>query len=646
MVGLKKYFNFAFVNGMLCILAVSHITNFNNIINMKRLSFIALFTLVAMLLMPNLMAQTVQEVKTIKNFSRSNYEIPAFSNRYFMVDKLSDGSFVITPYERKKYLLLPVNDAAPFSVLKFRDYEKVVFSIDIHLTNTDNYYYVPVDLEQYRDYKEFKVIFSSVTENDLFWKYLKAADDLSEVATANYLLHHSLNNEWNGRLLSLFYRDGKYHLYYQTSKYGNTSQHISVGHSVSNDLFSWQSQPLLMPFDNKFYANGIAAFSFKDHMNNYLSMLFSASDGGTKSFPFFAQCTENGNNIQDIVEAHMPNDGILRLFKVIRKPNGKNFILVAADESKICFYSSENLFDWEPYSCFENPLFKSAPIENVDLVSLPVANAATSKWVMIVSLKRTDNIASTVYYMVGDFNGKDFIPALGNSEFLKFDDGASLSLLKTLDGEGADNSIALGWLDNSVDKKLSGIADFNNACTLPLHLFLYEKEGKYMLGANPLPLPNKVKNTKADVAFKSKKIKDQLVLDKFVKSDANAYDINFSLQKADSKMLEFRLYNSFNEIIIFNFDMVRNQLVVDRVKSGVKAFESFAQQDDPVQFDFDKLADVRIVIDNKIMEIYINGGRCVATYDINTIHPFENAMFISRDGKSIVKNLSIHALKR
>ena len=130
-----------------------------------------------------------------------------------------------------------------------------------------------------------------------------------------------------------------------------------------------------------------------------------------------------------------------------------------------------------------------------------------------------------------------------------------------------------------------------------------------MLGANPLPLPNKVKNTKADVAFKSKKIKDQLVLDKFVKSDANAYDINFSLQKGDSKMLEFRLYNSFNEIIIFNFDMVRNQLVVDRVKSGVKAFESFAQQDDPVQFDFDKLADVRIVIDNKIMEIYINGGR-------------------------------------
>lgn len=90
MVGLKKYFNFAFVNGMLCILAVSHITNFNNIINMKRLSFIALFTLVAMLLMPNLMAQTVQEVKTIKNFSRRNYEVPAFSNRYFMVDKLSD----------------------------------------------------------------------------------------------------------------------------------------------------------------------------------------------------------------------------------------------------------------------------------------------------------------------------------------------------------------------------------------------------------------------------------------------------------------------------------------------------------------------------------------------------------------------------
>ena len=59
---------------------------------MKRISLISFFVLVAMMLLPNLEAQSIQELRNSRKFNRQDYEIPAYSNRYVMVDKLPDGS--------------------------------------------------------------------------------------------------------------------------------------------------------------------------------------------------------------------------------------------------------------------------------------------------------------------------------------------------------------------------------------------------------------------------------------------------------------------------------------------------------------------------------------------------------------------------
>ena len=176
---------------------------------MKRISLISFFVLVAMMLLPNLEAQSIQELRNSRKFNRQDYEIPAYSNRYVMVDKLPDGSFLITPYEKMKYLLLPVSDASPVAYLDVKDIDNIMLSAEIHLAKTEEYYYIPVDIDQFKSAKELNIILNKVSENDLFWNYIKMVDNLSEFKSTSTILHHSVNNAANGRPLAFFFRNGK-----------------------------------------------------------------------------------------------------------------------------------------------------------------------------------------------------------------------------------------------------------------------------------------------------------------------------------------------------------------------------------------------------------------------------------------------------
>lgn len=610
---------------------------------MKHYRFFTL--LFGVLFMLALSAQSIKKVTPVKKFYRQDYEIPAYSNKYFMVDKLSDNSFKITPFEHMRYMLLPVNDASPEGVLMLEDYEKDIVSAKVHLTNSDDFYYIPVDLDKYNDCKEFKIKLSSVSENDVFWNHLKMADDLSEVKQAGYVLHHSAGNALNGRPLSLFFKDGQYHLVYQTNLYGHTSENIAVAHSVSSDLFEWSSGRLLLPYNNK--EDVVSGMDFFDS-RKMMRLFYSVSDGANDVASFFARSTQNADSLFDVERlSFSKTEPGFRISKMWRNAERNEFVLLGADREKVCLYTSDNFIDWNFISSFDNPLFASATIDYVDIVQIPVLNSDVKKHVMIVSLKRTDNVASTVYYMTGDFDGTQFVPS-PQTDFMKFNEGVSLSALTVLRGAGDGKCVAVGWLDNSIDKKMYGLSSFESVNTLPLNLFLYERQGKYLLGAEPLAFPDNLKADKKEwYGFKSKKIKNELVISDFNGVSASAFDVSFTIEKADAPKLVFRMYNDKNEFVFLNFDLQRNQLVVDRIKSGEKNMGSFLLPDEPVVFEDGKSVDVRVVVDGEIMEIFINGGRVVASYGINPSDAYKTAAFSVNEGKCTVKNfLSIPFLQK
>ncbi|MDE5653964.1 MAG: 2,6-beta-D-fructofuranosidase, partial [Muribaculaceae bacterium] len=58
------------------------------------------------------------------------------------------------------------------------------------------------------------------------------------------LFHHAPQYGWMNDPNGMFYKDGKWHLYYQYNPYGSKWQNMSWGHSVSDDLIRWEHLPV------------------------------------------------------------------------------------------------------------------------------------------------------------------------------------------------------------------------------------------------------------------------------------------------------------------------------------------------------------------------------------------------------------------
>ena len=83
-------------------------------------------------------------------------------------------------------------------------------------------------------------------------------------------------------------------------------------------------------------------------------------------------------------------------------------------------------------------------------------------------------------------------------------------------------------------------------------------------------------------------------------------------------------------------------MVVDRKKSGIIPVNEFVEPDEPVAFEENKITNVRIVVDKNLLEEFLNDGRKVASYGINSANSFcvIPSSFIPHDGKCTVKNFS------
>lgn len=290
------------------------------------------------------------------------------------------------------------------------------------------------------------------------------------------LIHYSVPSGWMNDPNGLIYMDGKYHLFYQYYPAGLKHGPMHWGHAISKDLCTWETLPIAL---------------FPDE----LGVIFSGSAiidkrrvtgiGGADAAPvlaFFTHHTDHHVQYQSIAYS---TDGGMHFQKyrhnpVLINPAEKNFrdpkvfwheesstyIMAIAAGRRILFYSSVDLLHWENSGQYAvETLRHSGTLECPDLLRFSCRQQ--DKWSLVVSLTQKANDDWCVVYIIGDFDGKNFIPDETNGSYHRLDGGidhyAAVSFSNVPDGR----TILLGWMNywGYADRIPAG--QFRGSMTIP-----------------------------------------------------------------------------------------------------------------------------------------------------------------------------------
>lgn len=325
-----------------------------------------------------------------------------------------------------KYLLLPVqesNDDAKVSVLADGKIEK---TINVRLAKNKVDYFVPFDLAPYRGHD---ILLNIVTtqnrsnireaKDDACWKNLTLSDTFDTTNSEKYrpVYHHTPLYGWMNDPNGMFYKDGRWHLYYQWNPYGSKWQNMTWGHSSSADLVRWEHHPAAIE------ANGLGTVfsgsTVVDSANTagfgsdaVVALYTSADVSQTQSL---AHSSDGGMTFEIY-----PGNPILTLESEARDPNmfwdadnGRWVLSLAhALDHEMLFFTSPDLKEWTLQGSFGKGIGAQDGVwECPDLFRLKVDGSGEEKWVLVCNINPGGPFGgSATQYFTGDFDGKPSLP--------------------------------------------------------------------------------------------------------------------------------------------------------------------------------------------------------------------------------------------
>lgn len=327
---------------------------------------------------------------------------------------------VVSP---KKYLLLPVEEAAPEATVHVLVNNKAERTFTVRLAMNRADYLVPFDLEQYKGKAvSFDIHSGNNRSNvrdameDVCWKDIKLADAFDAANREEFrpLYHHTPLYGWMNDPNGMFYKDGEYHLYYQYNPYGSMWGNMSWGHSSSKDLMHWEHHPVAIE------PNGLGTvFSGSSVVDKENTAGFGKeaviaiyTSAGASQIQSLAYSRDNGKTFQTY-----EGNPIITSDKECRDPNmfwhveSRKWVLIlaAALEKEMWIYTSDNLKDWTKESAFGKGYGAQDGVwECPDLMQLPVRGTDEKKWVLICNINPGEFRRQCGTIFCGRFRRKNF----------------------------------------------------------------------------------------------------------------------------------------------------------------------------------------------------------------------------------------------
>ena len=564
-----------------------------------------------------------------------------------------------------RYLLLPVQESTDDARINVLVDGNVAETIYVRLAKSKTDYTVPFDLTPYKGHDVMLDVVipqsrGSVREakDDACWRGIVLADTFDTANREKYrpAFHHTPLYGWMNDPNGMFYKDGRWHLYYQYNPYGSKWQNMTWGHSVSSDLVNWEHLPeAIRPNGLGSVFSGSCAV---DHDNTAGfgsdAVIALYTSAGTSQMQSLASSTDDGLTFNIY-----PSNPVLTLESEARDPKvfwndstkEWNMILAHALDHEMLIFTSPDMKSWTLQSSFGKGLGAQGGVwECPDLFELPVAGTDEKKWVLLCNINPDGPFGgSGTQYFVGDFDGKTFkadTDAAGNVSTKWLDYGKDHYATVTWSDAPDGRRVALGWMSNWQYAADVPTMQFRSANTLPREMGLFRApDGEVYASSAPSP---ELEALRGKLAAKVKKTTVGRKARSFALPSENGgiCEILMDIEASKAKTVNVVFSNSQGEKVVMQYDPAAATLSFDRTQSGITDFsEGFpAVTVTPTHEASGRIA-LRIFVDRSSMEVFGNDGEFVMTNLVFPRTPYTALSVSTEGGNAKVENLRIYSLK-
>ncbi|WP_010237339.1 glycoside hydrolase family 32 protein [Clostridium arbusti] len=487
----------------------------------------------------------------------------------------------------------------------------------------------------------------------LFYKHsYKKVDKPVTNQETNYksAYHFTTPDKWKNDPQKPIFFNGEYHYYYLYNGNYPKGNGTEWRHATSKDLVHWKDEGVAIPkYTNK---NGdIWSGSVVIDTQNtagfgkeaLVAIVTQPSANGGEQEQYLWYSTDKGKTFKSYSDkAVMPNPGTkdFRDPKVIWNPETNKWVMLLAEGTKIGFYESDNLKNWEYKSGF---FTKDIGIVECPDIFMMEANDGTYKWIMGASANgKSSGKPNTYAYWTGNFNGKEFVPDEIEPQWLDygFDWYAGVTFDSGNSSDKYTKRYALAWMNNwDYPNNTPTLKDGFNGMDSIVRQISLKKQDNDTYSLISQPVENLSGFTKSTEHLK----KIEVTGSKTLKVKGDAYEIDADISWSDAKNVGFRLRESEdkNRHIDVGVFVEGQYSYVNRAFTG-QPDKTEKYVESKAHFDTSKKkVHLKILVDKTSVEVFVDDGK--VTYS-NEVFPDLNDKGISLfsvGGKSIFENVQI-----
>jgi fructan beta-fructosidase len=475
--------------------------------------------------------------------------------------------------------------------------------------------------------------------------------------------HFTPQKNWTNDPNGLIYYEGEYHLFYQHNPYENKWGHMSWGHAVSKDLIKCEHLPLAIPEDSVWIFSGSVVVDknnssgFQQGKEPCMVALYTADyHDGKKEAQYLAYSNDRGRTWtkyagNPVIDLQMTD---FRDPHVIWHEKTQKWVMLVVfpKEFKVVFFTSKNLKEWTRAGEFGNQGEVRKIWECPALIEMQIDNNThNTKWLLFVSTNGVMDNFTGMQYFVGDFDGITFKNDNSPETKLYVDFGKDFYAAIPYTNAPDNQKILLGWMSNWQYAGDVPTFPWKGQMNVPRSLSLKQTPDGLRLFQQPISMLKSKKDyqtfEKNDfVLSKDKEINGSSIFAK----NSFMVEVEFEVKSAKNfgvkiaQLKDKKDDKKFVQETIVGYDVRKQQLYLDRTKSGMiihKDFPSVEIADMKMQ---GKTVKMKILVDKTSVEVFGNDGRVTIS---DLIFPEEKSnifsLFTDR-GKVKVKFLKISDL--